>query len=146
MNKFCTFRVLVLLILLCSFSVILAQDEPETTEEAPVVVVSPIGAVIEPTSDPVEIANLLFQSLGLVILAFGSGVAMGGLTIGIIIVKLKNDVPLQNSIEKLAISLPPDTLKDLREFFLTVRDVGNIGVAVTDGKPNVPMDQQPAST
>lgn len=141
MKHYRTVIILILLVLL-SFSLVGAQDDIDVTAEAPVVVVSPVEEVITPISDPVAITSQLFNALGLIILSFGTGVATGGLTLGLILKGLKNDIPLQNAIEKLAISLPADTLKDIQAIFVGLRDVGNLGVAVTDGKPNVLLDEQ----
>ena len=68
--------------------------------------------------------------------AFLAGGIVGVAGLSMFIGRVRNDALLKDSIEKLAISLPPDTLYQVRQFVQVWREAGSLLDEVTDGKPN----------
>jgi len=95
-----------------------------------------------PVDNDTDVIVILFEIIAEFFTSFGGGVVTGALTIVGAVKILDKNTQLQTSIERLALSLPPETLGILNEGFQLVRDMGQIGVNVTDGLPNeVPIDK-----
>lgn len=117
-------------------SVVMSQDTTPTQAVSSTEAVVESGDVILPVDNSVDGVTLIISIIGNLVNSFGGGVIAGSLTVMVVFTKLKQDTQLQTSIERLAVSLPPEALSIINEAFVLIRDVGQVGVAVTDGVPN----------
>lgn len=115
----------------------LAQ-EPEQPPSTPIEGVQPaeVGDAV-PVAPTVELtptrASEIILNMGI---AFGGilaavMVAAGG---GIILIVRNLNQNTRIAIERLALSLPPDTLRQLREIIETVREMAELADELTDGR------------
>jgi len=111
---------------------LILEDVAETTD------------AVLPVEDNNDAIMTLVNILASLLNSFGGGILIGALSMATILNKLKQDIALQTSIERLAVSLPPETLEVINGLFKMLRDVGQVGIAVTDGMPNtgLPTIQQ----
>ncbi|PJF34123.1 MAG: hypothetical protein CUN57_00360 [Phototrophicales bacterium] len=101
------------------------------------------GDVIIPVENEQDVIYTVVSIFAQLLNSFGGGVLVGALTFAGILKMIQKDVALQTSIERLAVSLPPEVIQTLNAGFGYVRDIGEVGVAITDGKPNTPLGDDP---
>ena len=70
--------------------------------------------------------------------AFMAGGIVGVAGLGALVGRVRNDALLMSSIEKLATSLPPDSLYQVRQIIQLAQNTVSFLDEVTDGKPNKP--------
>jgi hypothetical protein len=68
--------------------------------------------------------------------AFLAGGAVGIVGLGALVGRVRNDALLMSSIEKLATSLPPDSLYQVRQIIQLAQNTVSFLDEVTDGKQN----------
>lgn len=119
-------------------SLTLAQDEVTEIPTETSVVVSDDGGgldgdIVVETGDDVTV-NLITIVVGL-LSAFAAGGLVGIVGISQYVNRIKDDVSTVTAIEKLADSYPPDTKQLVHDIFLTLQNVGSLGMEVFDGVP-----------
>lgn len=68
----------------------------------------------------------------------GGLVGVGGVIL--LVRRLRQDDVLKDAIEKLATSLPQDTLLTIRHLVGAIEELAALAREVTDGQPNLPSD------
>lgn len=111
-------------------SVVMSQDTTPTQAVSSTEAVVESGDVILPVDNSVDGVTLIISIIGNLVNSFGGGVIAGSLTVMVVFTKLKQDTQLQTSIERLAVSLPPEALSIINEAFVLIRDVGQVGVEI----------------
>lgn len=125
----------------------LTQDSEATPDIIIGVETEPIDdEIVMPAENEQDVIYLLVSTLAQLLNSFGGGVIVGALTFAGVLKMIQKDVALQTSIERLAVSLPPEVVGTLNNMFGYLKDIGEVGEAITDGKPNVPLGDPPETT
>ena len=114
-----------------------AQDATPTIEaptEAPALVEL---VAVDPVTDNGETVLLSGNVILFLVGGFLSGTVVGGagavVLLRSIVTNVRDNDTVKLAIERLAVSLPSDTLGELRSFVLLLKDVGSLGDELTDG-------------
>lgn len=93
------------------------------------------GSVSIPLSSG-DVVLSVWQIIGGLVAAFVTGGTVGVAGLAMFVGKLRQDHLLKDSLEKLAVSLPSDTLYQVRQLIMLGREAFTLADEVTDGKPN----------